>query len=240
MRTVTVFASALVCVLTGVSHPPIARAVSQCDLLGGNVQSGRICHARDEQASYVVDIRYDTDYPDDGPVTDYLIRNRDDLINTARTSDGENLPYAMTVTSETFRSGQQTRTTVEYGQPWHGTITLVLKNFREDNKSALTKYKSFTFDYDANRPVTFDNLFVPGSNPIDAIYPAVATEMERQQVARKFRLSTSVGRNPDLYRNFAITDDSVIFFFDTSQIMPEEAGYFFAPVSRAKLPPLQP
>ena len=77
-----------------------------------------------------------------------------------------------------------------------------------------TRYKSFTFDYDKNRPVTFANLFAPGPNPIDSIYPVVAEDLARTP-ERNFRLSPTVGRDPAHYQNFAITDDAVIFFFDT-------------------------
>jgi Protein of unknown function (DUF3298) len=217
-----------------------AARASGCAQLGGNVQSGNVCHVRAQTPNYVIDLRFDTDYPDDQPVTDYLILNRDRVINAAQASGAKDLPYMMTLTSETFRSGQPTRTIPEYGRVWHGTQSVILKNFVSvGGPTAGTKYKSFTFDFDQNRPVTFDNLFAPGSNPIDSIYPAVATEMARQQVVRHFQLSPKVGRNPALYQNFAITDDAVIFFFDTGELMADEAGYFFAPVARANLPPLQ-
>lgn len=239
MRTLSLAASVLIGALAGLNAAPFAGAQNRCAELNGNVQAGSICHARAEAPAYVIDLRWDTDYPDDQPVTDYLLQNRDQVVNAAQRPGAQYLPYQMAVTSETYRSGQPTRTTPEYGKPWHGTMSLVLKNFMAVGGPAGTKYKSFTFDYDKGRSVTFDNLFVPGTNPMDSIYPAVATELARQQLARNFQLSPTVGRDPAHYQKFAITDQTVIFFFDTSEFLPQEAGYFFVPVSRANLPPLQ-
>lgn len=239
MRTLALATSALIGALAALSAAPPAGARSGCAELGGNVQSGNICHARAQTPTYVIDLRWDTDYPDDDPVIDYLIQNRDQVTNSAEGRGARYLPYQMTLTSESYRSGQPTRSTPEYGQPWHGTMSLVLANFQSMGGPAGTKYKSFTFDYEKNRPVTFDNLFVPGTNPMEAIYPAVAAELQRRFIDRNFQLAPKVGRDPAHYHNFAITDQSVIFFFDTGELLTQEAGYFFAPVSRANLPPLQ-
>jgi hypothetical protein len=240
MRIVSLAASALISALAGLPSAPIAGAQSGCDQLGGNVQSGNVCHVSAETPTYMIDMRFRTDYPDDQPVTNYLTQFRDRLVNAAQAPGAQNVPYLMTVRSDIYRSGQPTRTIPEYGQPWHGTVSLVLKMFSAvEGANPGTTYKSFTYDYDHNRPVTFENLFAPGSNPMDSVYPAVATELKRQFVGRTFQLSSAVGRDPRHYQNFAITDEEVIFFFDTSELMPEEAGYFYAPVSRANLPALQ-
>jgi hypothetical protein len=239
MRTLCLTAAALIGAAAGVTGVPLAGAQTGCAQLGGNVQSGNLCHSRTETPAYIIDLRWNTDYPDDQPVTDYIVQNRDQVVNLAEAPGPKYLPYQMTLTSESYRSGQPRRTIPEYGQPWHGTQTLALKNFRSVGEPAGTKYKTFTFDYDKNRPVTFDSLFVPGTNPMDSIYPAVAAELERQFLPRHFELSPSVGRDPAHYQNFAITDQTVIFFFDTFEFMGQESGFYFAPVSRANLPPLQ-
>jgi Protein of unknown function (DUF3298) len=242
MRTRSLTAVALIGAVTGLSGLPAAAAAGQaaCDQLGGTVQSGNLCHVHTETSAYIIDLRWNIDYPDDQPVTDYLIRSRDNVVNATQGPGPKYLPYQMVLTSETFRSGQPARTIPEYGQPWHGTQSLVLLNIESlgDDKAG-GRYKSFTFDFDKNRPVTFDNLFVPGTNPMDSIYPAVAAELQRQFVSRHFQLSPSVGRDPAHYQKFAITDQTVIFYFDVGELLVPEAGYFFAPVSRANLPPLQ-
>jgi hypothetical protein len=239
MRTLSVAASALIA-LAGLTNVAVAGALSGCAELGGNVQSGNVCHVYVDTPAYSIDLRFGTDYPDDQPVTDYIIQNRDQVINAAQAPGAQNLPYMMSVTSETYSSGQPTRTIPEYGQSWHGTQSLVLKNYQSVEGAPVgTRNKSFTFDFDQNRPVTFENLFAPGTNPIDSIYPVVAADLARQQISRHFQLSPAVGRDPAHYQNFAITDDTVIFFFDTGEFVPAEAGYMSTPVSRVNLPPLQ-
>jgi hypothetical protein len=240
MRTLSVIATVLIGALAGFTDMAVVSAQSGCAEVGGNVQSGNVCHFYVDTPAYSIDLRFGTDYPDDQPVTDYLVQNRDYVVNAAQAPGARNLPYMMSVTSQTYSSGQPTRTTAEYGQPWHGTQSLVLKNFLSvDGAPVGIRYKTFTFDFDENRPVTFDNLFVPGTNPIDSIYPAVAADLARQQIARHFQLSPQVGRDPAHYQNFAITDDTVIFFFDSGEFFPAEAGFSFTPVSRANLPLLR-
>lgn len=240
VRISALAASALIGALSGLTGGAVAGAQSACTALGGNIQSGNVCHVSAEAPAYIIDLRFGTDYPDEQPITDYLTLNRDHVVNAAQAPGARNLPYEMDVSSQTFRSGQPTRTIPEYGKPWHGTQSLVLTHFQSvDGALVGTRYKSFTFDFDQNRPVTFSNLFAPGANPIDSIYPAVAQDLARQQIARHFQLPPGVGRDPALYQNFAITDDAVIFFFDTGAFLPPEAGYMFTTVSRASLPPLQ-
>jgi hypothetical protein len=242
MRIRSLTAVALIGAATGLTNLPAATAAGQaaCNQLGGMVQSGNRCHVHDEKPAYIIDLRWSIDYPDDQPVTDYLIQNRDKVVNGSQGPGPNYLPYQMIVTSETFRSGQPVRTIPEYAQPWHGTQSLVLLNIQSlgDDKAG-GRYKSFTFDFDKNHPITYDNLFPPGTNPMDSIYPAVAAELDRQFVSRHFQLSPRVGRDPAHYQKFAVTDQTVIFYFDVGELLPPEAGYFFAPVSRANLPPLQ-
>lgn len=242
MRVRRLTVVALIGAATGLTHVPAASAAGQasCNQLGGMVQAGNLCHVHAETPTYLIDLRWSIDYPDDQPVTDYLIQNRDKVINGSQGPGRKYLPYQTIVTSETFRTGQPVRTIPEYGRPWHGTQSLVLLNVLSlgDDKAG-GRYKSFTFDFDNNHPINYDNLFPPGTNPMDSIYPAVAAELERQFISRHFRLSPSVGRDPAHYQKFAITDQAVIFYFDVGELLPPEAGYFFAPVSRANLPPLQ-
>ena len=239
MRILFLTASALIGALASFAGMPLAGAQNGCAQLDGNVQSGNICRVHVEKPLYVIDVSYDTDYPDYQPVNDYISQYRDHVVGAAQKPGAAELPYYLTIGSDTFRSGQPTRTIPEYGKPFHGTISLVVHAYQSMASPGTTSYKSFTYDYDQNRTVTFENLFAPGSNPIDSIYPAVATEMARQQFARNFHLSPSVGRDPAHYRKFAVTDDTVIFFVDSAEFLPQEAGYFFVPISRANLPPLQ-
>ncbi|QLL09136.1 esterase [Mycobacterium vicinigordonae] len=235
---------ASVIVSTGDMSTGVASADQrECLAMGGNVQSGNVCRIYEETPTYSSDLRFRTDYPDSRPVLDFVTQTRDQFVRAAQSPGARGLPYQLTVRYDHYRSGQPIRSYSELGQPWHGTQTLVLKiNRSMDPNTVLgTKFKSFTFDYDHNRPVTFDTLFAPGTNPMTSIYPAVKTELERQQLDRKFKLApAAVWQDPSHYQNFAITDDAVIFFFGSGELpISVEAGPLFAPVSRANLPPLQ-
>jgi hypothetical protein len=236
--------SASVVVSTGVVSTGVAAAdQKECLAIGGNVQSGNICRIYDETPNYSSDLRFRTDYPDGAAVVDFVMQTRDQFVRAAQSPGAQGLPYQLTIRPDSYQSGQPTRSYGELGQPWHGTKTLALRiNRSMDPKILLgTKFKTFTFDFDHNRPVTFDNLFAPGTNPIASIYPAVKIELERQQLDRKFKLApASVWQDPSRYQNFAITDDAVTFFFGTGELpIATDVGPLFAPVSRANLPPLQ-
>jgi hypothetical protein len=242
LRAVTV--SAAVVAAAGAASTGVAAAdQKQCLAIGGNVQSGNVCRIYEETPNYTSDLRFRTDYPDGAPVVNFVTQTRDQFVRAAQSPGAQGLPYQLTIRPDNYQSGQPTRSYRELGQPWHGTQTLVLRvNRSMDPNTVLgTKYQTFTFDFDHNRPVTFDTLFAPGTNPMASIYPAVKTELERQQLDRKFKLApASVWQDPSHYQNFAITDDAVTFFFATGELpIAADVGPLFAPVSRANLPPLQ-
>lgn len=234
--------SVVVCAGT-VSSGIAAADQKECLAIGGNVQSGNICRIYEEEPNFRSDLRFRTDYPDGAPVLNFVTQTRDQFVRAAQSPGAQGLPYQLTIRPDNYQSGQPTRSYRELGQPWHGTQTLVLRvNRSMDPNTVLgTKYKTFTFDFDHNRPVTFDTLFAPGTNPMASIYPAVKTELERQELDRKFTLApASVWQDPSHYQNFAITDDAVTFFFGTGELpIAGDVGPLFAPVSRANLPPLQ-
>jgi hypothetical protein len=243
MRTRFLAASVLIGALVGVTDAPAAGARSACAELGGNIQSGNVCRVYLDTPNYTIDVRFGTDYPDDQAVTVFLTQQRDRVISAAQAPGASDLPYEMNVSSESFSSGQRFGTTqaeLGYGQPPHGTETLVVK-LDDAMKGAPVgfRYKTFNYDLNQNRPVTFANLFAPGTNPIDTLYPIVATDLERQLLYRNFKLAPAVGHDPSHYQNFAITDDAVIFFFNAGELVTQESGDLRTAVPRASLPPLQ-
>jgi Protein of unknown function (DUF3298) len=243
MRTLCLAVSTLIGALAALTEVAVAGAQSGCADLSGNVQSGNVCRAYRATPAYILDLRFRTDYVDGQPVTDYLTQERDRLVNAAQMPSARNLPYKLIAFSDYYTSGQRLSTTqpeLGYGEPPNGTQSLVLRFYPTvDGVSVEDKFKSFTYNLNQNRPVTFENLFAPGTNPIDTIYPAVAADVERQQHARNFKLAPSIGRDPAHYQNFAITDDAVIFFFHEGELLTREAGDVRATVPRAILPALQ-
>ncbi|ORA11445.1 hypothetical protein BST14_18700 [Mycobacterium arosiense ATCC BAA-1401 = DSM 45069] len=246
MRVVSAAAAVvLVGSIGAVSGVAVAAAKSACAEMGGNIQSGNICHVNETTPAYVIDLRFSTDYPDQQAVTGFLAQERSRLIGLAQTPGAQRLPYNLYNTFELFSAGQSSTTSQQqqgYGQPPHGTESLLLVEFFDaegSGREGKNTPKTFTYDLNSNRPVTFDELFVPGSNPIDKIYPAVATDLARQQKARNFHLDPNIGRNPAHYQNFAVTDDAVTFFFSAGEFFPAEAGDTRTVIPRALLPPLQ-
>ena len=243
LRTLCLAASTLIGALAGVTDVAVAGAQSGCADLGGNIQSGNICHVYVATPAYMVDMRYRTDYVDSRAITDYITQERDQLISGAQKPGARNLPYKLFVSCDYYNSGQRLSTTqaeLGYGEPPHGTQSLVVKSWLTvDGIPLLTKFKSFTYNLNQNRPVTLDDLFAPGANPIDTIYPAVAADLERQLYDRNFKLTPNVGRNPALYQNFAVTDDALIFYFVEGDLLTKDAGNLTATVPRTAIPPLQ-
>ena len=86
-------------------------------------------------------------------------------------------------------------------------------------------------------PITFDCLFKPGTRPLDVIYPEVNRYLKKEQGLIDSIPQTD-GLDPANYQNFALTDDSVIFFFSQGEMFAESAGPVEATVPRASVAPM--
>jgi len=215
--------------LLGWSSVPVAGAQTECTALGGVVEAANMCHVQVSKPTYTMDLQFPLDYPDEQAMIDYLTQNRDGFVNVAQMPGLRNLPYEMDTTSESFRSGQ----------PPGGTQSVVLKIFQDvGGAHPVTWYKAFTYDLGQSRPVTFDSLFAPGSRPLQVIFPIVQRALDRQ-TGLNAPISPGDGFDPSHYQNFAITDDSVIFFFGQGELLPSDAGATSAAVPRSAIPPLQ-
>ncbi|MBO0678393.1 DUF3298 domain-containing protein [Mycolicibacterium sp. S2-37] len=82
-----------------------------------------------------------------------------------------------------------------------------------------TWYRSFSYDRAATAPITFGTLFRPGARPLDVIAPSVAEQLN-SGADQPITIDPSVAENPAHYRNFAITAEAVLFFFDRDQLHP--------------------
>jgi hypothetical protein len=227
MRTpilATLLAAGAAAVLPG---RPVA-AADPCTGMGGTVEAGQMCHVQASNTTYMVDMTFPIDYPDQQALTDYLTQNRDGFVNVAATSGPRETPYQMEVTSEQQHSGQ----------PPHGTRSVVLKVFEDlGGPRPSTSYKSFNYDLDRREPITFDTLFAPGSKPLNAIYPLVQRDVSRQN-GLGGAILPGAGLDPSHYQNFAITDTDLIFYFAPGELLPPVAGATVASVPRNAIPPL--
>ena len=84
------------------------------------------------------------------------------------------------------------------------------------------------------KPITIDTLFREGTQPFPLILPVVQSELERQ-LGQPVNISPTAGLDPQKYENFAITDDSIIFFFSQGDLLPEAAGAVQVTVPRGPI-----
>lgn len=222
LMAVAVLAAALVPGWPAAAVPPT------CAELGGAAEAGQLCHIQTTGAGYALNLTFPADYPDEQALTDYITQNRDGFVNVAQTSGARDQPYQMVATTEQHTAGQ----------PPHDTRSVVLKFFQDlGGAHPSTWYKAFNYNLGAKRPIAFDNLFAPNTTPLDAIFPIVQRDLERQNPLG-VAILPSTGHDPSHYQNFAITDDQLIFYFAPGEILPALAGPLQAQVPRNAIPPL--
>jgi hypothetical protein len=198
-----------------------AWAAPQCTDLGGTLDA-TTCRIHAATDAYKLDASYPTDYADQQALTDYLTQTRDGFVNVSQMPGSRTMPYELEVKAAEYRSARAP----------HPTQSAVLEVFQDvGGPRPLTWYKAFNYNLDARRPITFDGLFAPGTNPLGVIYPIVERELQRQNGLR-WAATPGDGLDPVHYQNFAITDDELIFFFGQGEMMPMSAGAMEAHVPR--------
>lgn len=207
---------------------PAHAAPPSCESLGGTVEGGQICHIHQSSATYTLDMTFPADYPDEQALTDYITQNRDGFVNVAQGSGRRDQPYQMDASNEQHSAGQ----------PPHNTRSVVLKFFQDLGGARPSNwFKAFNYNVTAKTPITFDTLFAPNTNALDTIFPIVQRELERQS-GLGVAISPGAGHDPTNYQNFAITDDSLIFYFAQGELLPSFAGATQVQVPRSAIPPL--
>jgi hypothetical protein len=195
--------------------------------VGGTLVDAQTCRLQASTPTYTLTMTFPTDYPDQQALTDYITQNRDGFVNVAQSSGGRDQLYQMEATTEQHSSGQPPR-----------TRSVVLKLFQDlGGARPTTWYKAFNYNLGTKQPITFDTLFAPGTPPLDAIFPIVQHDLQRQN-ALGAAILPSVGLDPSHYQNFAITDDQLIFYFAPGEMLPPFAGPARAAVPRNAIPPL--
>jgi hypothetical protein len=198
---------------------PAAADPLLCAEFGGTVESGQICHSHTATASYTINLSFPVDYPDEQALTAYLAQRRDQLVDYAdRFPLGDRPgPYQLAVSAEDYRSA--------------GTRSVVLRVGEDVGVHPVSTMKAFSYDLAKQAPITYDTYFKPGA--FDVIAPAV----RRDLASSTQMLPPRGGLDPAAYRNFAITDEDVIFFFDQDQLFGQNEGPLQASVPRAELAP---
>ncbi len=207
---------------------PVAASQSACADLGGTVDAEKTCHVHAENPAYRLDFTFPADYPDQQALTAYLTQTRDGFVNVSDMPGSWNLPYVLDGRGTAYRSGPEEA----------GTRSVVFEVYENvGGAHPQTWFKAFNWDVAAQAPITFDTLFKPNSNPLDVIFPIVHADLSRQLGAAAL-ISPADGMDSTNYQQFAITDDSVIFFFGQGQIMGGAGGALQASVPHSEIAPL--
>jgi hypothetical protein len=234
MRIPTSVLAAAAAVLLGfsgvVTAVPASAAPPKCSDLNG-VLAGQDCVIQGGDTGYSLRITYPADYPDVQALFDWVKQTRDGFVNVAKMPDSRTMPYQLEVTPTEYNSAV----------PPRGTQSLVFKVFQDvGGAHPQTFYKAFNWDQTYRKPIQLDTggsdkiqpLFQPGANPWPVIFPLVQTELEKQ-LGTKPAIAPEVGLNPATYENFAIQNDSLVFFFGQGTILPESAGALSVTIPRA-------
>lgn len=225
LRVATILVAGVLACWTGTS---MAAGQSACADLNGAVGPDGICTVHTANSTYTMDMTFPNDYPDQAALASYLTQTRDGFVNVSEMPGSRDLPYVLDANGTGYRSGP----------PLAGTQSMVFEVYQNvGGAHPVTWYKAFNWDVAKRAPMTFDTLFKPGSKPLDVIFPVVNRELQKQTGATDSVLPGD-GLDPTNYQNFAMTDDSVIFFFSQGELMPEAAGATQAAVPRAMLVPL--
>lgn len=192
-------ARALAATVTFLSLAPTASAQPLCGALGGTADGTGICRIHEAGAGYERTAAVPLDYPDQQPVADYLARDRDRFVGWVD-KFGRGRVYTETVTSTVYRSAHTHSLVLEIADP---------TGFAHEGHPDI-RYQTFT--YGTGGPITIDTLFGPGSDPVAILTPVL-------QRTLKARDAALIEPDRSSYRNFALTDESVTFFFGESQLV---------------------
>jgi hypothetical protein len=201
-----------VCGWSGVGFA--SAAPEKCADLSGVVDANQICQISATDPGYTMNISYPVGYPDVQAVFDYVKETRDGFLNVAKTPDSRTMPYELETTETEFSS------TV----PSRATQSVVFKSYQGvGGAHPTTFYKAFNWDQASKKPITIDTLFREGTAPFPIILPLVQAEVDKQ-LGQPVAIAADAGLDPTKYQNFAITNDSLIFFFSQGDVLPEAAG----------------
>lgn len=223
MRIPTLALAASAVAVLGWSGIGVAYAApGKCTDLGGVVDAAQMCQIKTTDPQYSLNISYPADYPDLQSVFDYVKQTRDGFLNVAKMPEGRSMPYELDTTATEYTSDV----------PPRGTQTVVLETYQDvGGAHPQTFYSSFNWDQGLRKPITIDNLFREGTVPYPVLLPLVQAEVNKQ-LGQSVTIAPEVGLDPTKYQNFAITNDSLIFFFSQGDLLPEAAGALQVTVPR--------
>lgn len=224
MRTVLAASVATGLLLAQPLALPSAHAANVCSDVGGAVEQDGLCRVDVTNPNYTVTMSFPVDFPDQAAVDDFVTQTRTGFLNATQTPNFANAPYALDMKASLWASDTTRSVSFEVYQNLGGA-------------HPDTWYKTFNYDTVRKRPITFDDLFAPGSNPLNAVLPIVQRKLSTETGMAQ-PVSLDDGMDPSRYRNFAVTPTDLIFFFGRGELMAGAAGARTVYVPRSAIPPL--
>jgi hypothetical protein len=203
------------------AHSPAASSKSSCDTLGGTRQPDGTCHVHTETPLYTLDFEFPASYPDMQPVTDYIAQERDDFADWLKKYPVPNgIHSALNIGGKSYESS--------------ATKSLVLTVETEGGVHPVTTFKAFNYDVGKQAPITFDTMFKPGDAPLAVLNRIAQQELDKREASDVSAADGGI----DTYQDFAINDDSLIFFINQDGAFPHHVGSLQITVPRNELGPL--
>lgn len=189
--------------------PAVASADAQlCD--PASVDANQMCHFDAVGPLSDISMVFPANYPDEQAMIGYLAKADDDFINARGPMNSLKSPTALRVSGTRYSSGPQATGTQSVVTEIHQNLGAV---------HPLVWYKSFNYNLANQQPITFDALFRPGAQPLQAILPIV-----QKTLADRYRATVSIppatGLQSTSYQSFAVTNDAIVFFFDQNALQP--------------------
>ena len=203
---------------------PVADESSACAELDGTVGDDQICRVDSVTPDYTLDFRFPSAYPDQQAVANVLKERRDGFIEWAAEGLAGSSAYALHIVGHPYRSGT----------PESGTQSLMFDIGTDGGIHPRTSYETFNYDLSRGAPITFDTLFKAGTRPVEVLDPIAQRAMDERWPDSGGPAQTNT-LSAKMYQNFAITDDSVIFFIDQGQWLPDAAGPVEVSVPRTEI-----
>lgn len=90
----------------------------------------------------------------------------------------------------------------------------------------MTTFQTLTFDLDAGRLLTLDDLFVPGTNPLATIAPLAQASLTEQlgDIADADWIAQGTSPDPVNYQDWLLTPDALVLLFEQYQVVFYAAG----------------
>lgn len=263
MRSFKVAAFATTLVLFGSAGVAAAAPPKDycAELKGTN--TGQTCQIQMADPGYNLDISFPISYPDQKSVADFITKERDDILNVAKSSAPRDQPYQLTISSTNYGSAI----------PPRGTEAVVFKVVENAGTGhPQTTYKSFNWDQTYRKAIVWTAASDDKNNtplwrvddPLQTVAPIVQSELQKQTAppanpsppappanqpqpappanqpptAPPVTVAPAAAYDPANYQNFAVTNDGVIFFFDQGRMLPDAAGAPQVLVPRSAIDPM--